>query len=261
MFDANAEQTGIAAAVRVSDLGIGFKDLATRAVEPRGHLRRPGPRRRAGSGGMRNAGFNGEGVAAIYRFEMARACRTLRQSLVTPVITTSLYFVVFGAAIGSRMTEVDGVDYGSLHRAGTDPAVVIHASIFNASFGIYFPKFTGTIYEFLSAPISYPGDRPRLCRRGRNKSIVLGLVILVTATLSCRSNQHPFWMIAFLVLDGRYLQLVRLHHRHLGQDFRATAVHPDADHHAADLPGGAFYSIDMLPPAGARSPCSTRWSI
>ena len=103
---------------------------------------------------MRNAGFNGEGVLAIYRFEMARALRTLWQSLVTPVITTALYFVVFGAAIGGRMTDMDGISFGAFIVPGLTLLSVFMQSIFNASFGIYFPKFTGTIYELLSAPIS-----------------------------------------------------------------------------------------------------------
>src|SRR5918999_3120378 len=145
--------------------------------------------------------FNRYGVWAIYRFEMARALRTLWQSLVTPVITTSLYFIVFGAAIGSRMTEIDGVAYGAFIVPGLIMLSLFTQSIFNASFGIFFPKFTGTIYELLSAPISPFETVVGYVGAAATKSIVLGLVILGTAAFFVPIEiLHPGWMAAFLVL-------------------------------------------------------------
>ena len=147
------------------------------------------------------AKFNRHGVWAIYRFEMARAMRTVWQSLVTPVITTSLYFVVFGSAIGSRMVEVDGVPYGAFIVPGLIMLSLFTESIFNASFGIYFPKFTGTIYELLSAPVSYLEIVLAYVGAAATKSVVLGLIILATATFFVPLEiLHPGWMIAFLVL-------------------------------------------------------------
>src|SRR4029077_11878844 len=170
-------------------------------VEPRGHFRRPGPRWRERRGSMKNAGFNGEGVAAISRFEMARAGRTLWQSLVTPVITTALYFVVFGAAIGGRMTAVDGVVYGAFIVPGLMMLSLLTESISNASFGIYLPKFTGTIYELLSAPVSYMEIVLAQVGAAATKSIILGLIILATASFFVPLKiMHPEWMVAFLVL-------------------------------------------------------------
>src|SRR5690606_17667722 len=140
--------------------------------------------------------FNGYGVWAIYRFEMARSLRTLWQSLVTPVITTSLYFVVFGAAIGSAMTEVDGVPYGAFIVPGLIMLSLFTQSIFNASFGIYFPKFTGTIYELLSAPVSYVEILLAYVGAAASKSIILGVIILGTAALFVPLQiLHPVWMI------------------------------------------------------------------
>src|SRR6478672_2814527 len=147
--------------------------------------------------------FNHHGVWSIYRFEMARAFRTPLQSFLTPVITTSLYFVVFGAAIGSRMTEVAGVPYGSFIVPGLVMLAIFTESLNNASFGIYLPKFTGTIYELLSAPVSgleavlaYVGAAP-------SKSVVLGIVILITANLFVPVRvEHPVWMVAFLLLTA-----------------------------------------------------------
>src|SRR6201988_511997 len=142
--------------------------------------------------------FNRYGVWAIYKFEMARALRTLWQSLVTPVITTSLYFVVFGAAIGSRMTEVNGVAYGAFIVPGLIMLSLFTESISNASFGIYFPKFTGTIYELLSPPISYLEIVIAYVGAAATKSIVLGLLILTTASFFVPLHiLHPFAMVAF----------------------------------------------------------------
>ena len=145
--------------------------------------------------------FNGYGVWAIYRFEMARALRTVWQSLVTPVITTSLYFVVFGSAIGSRMTEIDGVAYGAFIVPGLIMLSLFTQSIFNASFGIYFPKFTGTIYELLSAPVSPFEIVLAYVGAAATKSAVLGLIILATAALFVPLRiLHPLEMLAFLIL-------------------------------------------------------------
>ncbi|MFL6830506.1 MAG: ABC transporter permease, partial [Sphingomicrobium sp.] len=145
--------------------------------------------------------MNWNGIAAIYKFEMARWGRTLWQSLITPVITTALYFVVFGAALGSRMTEMGGVSYGSFIVPGLTLLSVFMQSIFNASFGIYFPKFVGTIYELLSAPISSLETVIAYVGAAVSKSLVLALVTLVTATLFVEVRlDHPLLMLLFLVL-------------------------------------------------------------
>jgi len=152
--------------------------------------------------------FNRHGVWAIYKFEMARALRTLLQSVVTPVITTSLYFVVFGAAIGSRVREVDGVAYGAFIVPGLIMLSLFTQSISNASFGIYFPKFTGTIYELLSAPVSYAETVLAYVGAAATKSVLLGLIILTTASGFVPIQiRHPFWMIAFLVLTAASFSL------------------------------------------------------
>ena len=157
---------------------------------------------------MRVPAFNGYGVWSIYRFEMARFLRTLLQSVVTPVITTSLYFVVFGSAIGSRMAEVDGVTYGAFIVPGLIMLSLFTASISNASFGIYFPKFTGTIYELLSAPISFVEMIIGYVGAAATKSIILGLVILATASAFVPLQiRHPGWMLAFLFLTATSFSL------------------------------------------------------
>jgi hypothetical protein len=177
------------------------------------------------------------GVWAIYRFEMARALRTLWQSVVTPVITTALYFVVFGSAIGGRMTEVDGVPYGAFIVPGLIMLSLFTQSIFNASFGIYFPKFTGTIYEILSAPVSSMEIVIAYVGAAATKSAVLGLIILATAALFVPLQiLHPVAMFAIPGADLGDLQPVRLHHRRLGQRVRAAADDPDAGGDAPDLP-------------------------
>src|SRR5450631_1168721 len=152
---------------------------------------------------MSDVGFNRTGVWAIYRFEMARFVRTLLQSVVTPVISTSLYFVVFGSAIGSRMSRVGGVSYGAFIVPGLIMLSVLTASISNASFGIYFPKFTGTIYELLSAPISFVEIVITYVGAAASKSILLGLIILATAGLFVPLHiDHPVVMLLFLVLTA-----------------------------------------------------------
>ena len=164
--------------------------------------------------------MNLRAVQAIYLFEMARTWRTLLQSIVSPVVSTSLYFVVFGAAIGSRITEVEGVSYGTFIVPGLVMLSVLTQSIANASFGIYFPKFVGTIYEILSAPISYFEIVIGYVGAAATKSIVLGLIILATAG-AVRAAAHPSSLVDADLpgADGGDLQPVRLHHRHLGRRF------------------------------------------
>ncbi len=147
--------------------------------------------------------FNRHGVWAIYRFEIARSLRTLVQSVVTPVLTTSLYFVVFGAAIGSRLSTAGGVSYGAFIVPGLIMLALFTESLSNASFGIYFPKFTGTIYELLSAPVSYVEIVIAYVGAASTKSVVLGLIIMATASLFVPIRiLHPAWMIAFLVMTA-----------------------------------------------------------
>lgn len=149
------------------------------------------------------SGFNAQGVWAIYRFEMSRAFRTPLQSFLTPVITTSLYFVVFGAAIGRNMSEVGGVPYGAFIVPGLIMLSIFTESISNASFGIYFPKFTGTIYELLSAPVSPFEIVLAYVGAATSKSVLLGFIILATANFFVPVHVlHPGWMIAFLVLTA-----------------------------------------------------------
>ncbi|MGQ0588980.1 MAG: ABC transporter permease [Sphingosinicella sp.] len=191
--------------------------------------------------------FNLYGTWAIYRFEMARALRTLWQSLVTPVITTSLYFIVFGAAIGSRMTEIGGVPYGAFIVPGLIMLSLFTQSIFNASFGIFFPKFTGTIYELLSAPVSPLETVIGYVGAAATKSIVLGLVILLTAAFFVPLQiLHPFWMIAFLVLISVTFCLFGFIIGVWGQNFEQIQFVPMLIVTPLTFLGGAFYSIDML---------------
>lgn len=194
-------------------------------------------------------GFNRHGVWAIYKFEMARALRTLWQSVVTPVISTSLYFVVFGAAIGRRMSEVDGVSYGAFIVPGLIMLSLFTQSIFNASFGIYFPRFTGTIYELLSAPISYLEIVIGYVGAAATKSIVLGLIILITASLFVPLKiLHPGWMIAFLVLTATTFSLFGFIIGLWAKGFEHLQFIPMIILTPLTFLGGAFYSIDMLPP-------------
>jgi len=194
--------------------------------------------------------FNRHGVWAIYRFEMARALRTLLQSVVTPVITTTLYFVVFGAAIGPRMSEVDGVSYGAFIVPGLVMLSLFTQSISNASFGIYFPKFTGTIYEILSAPVSYLEIVIAYVGAAATKSIILGLIILATASLFVPIHVlHPGWMIAFLVLTATTFSLFGFIIGLWAQGFEQLQFIPMLIVTPLTFLGGAFYSINMLPPA------------
>jgi ABC-2 type transport system permease protein len=194
--------------------------------------------------------FNKYAVWAIYKFEMARALRTLWQSVVAPVITTSLYFVVFGAAIGSRMSEVDGVAYGAFIVPGLIMLSLFTQSIFNASFGIYFPKFTGTIYELLSAPVSYLEIVLGYVGAAATKSILLGVIILATAALFVPVRiLHPAWMIAFLLLTATTFSLFGFIIGVWANGFEQLQFIPMLIVTPLTFLGGAFYSIGMLPPA------------
>ena len=193
--------------------------------------------------------FNRHSIWAIYKFEMARAFRTLTQSIVTPVITTSLYFVVFGSAIGSRMTEIDGVPYGAVIVPGLIMLSLFTQSIFNGSFGIYFPKFVGTIYELLSAPVSYLEIVVAYVGAAATKSIILGLLILLTASFFVPIQiLHPWFMIAFLVLIATTFSLFGFILGIWAQGFEQLQMIPMLIITPLTFLGGSFYSIDMLPP-------------
>ena len=199
---------------------------------------------------MNSLTFNGYGVWAIYRFEMARALRTVWQSVVTPVITTALYFVVFGSAIGSRMTEIDGVAYGAFIVPGLIMLSLFTQSIFNASFGIYFPKFTGTIYELLSAPVSPLEIVIAYVGAAATKSAVLGLIILATAALFVPLNiLHPVEMLAFLILISTTFSLFGFIIGIWANGFEQLQMIPMLVVTPLTFLGGSFYSIDMLPEA------------
>jgi ABC-2 type transport system permease protein len=198
---------------------------------------------------MSSLTFNGYGVWAIYRFEMARALRTVWQSIVTPVITTALYFVVFGSAIGSRMTEIDGVPYGAFIVPGLIMLSLFTQSIFNASFGIYFPKFTGTIYEILSAPVSPLEIVIAYVGAAATKSAVLGLIILATAALFVPLKiLHPIEMLAFLILISTTFSLFGFIIGIWANGFEQLQMIPMLVVTPLTFLGGSFYSIDMLPP-------------
>jgi ABC-2 type transport system permease protein len=193
--------------------------------------------------------MNWRAVAAIYRFEMARTGRTLWQSIVSPVISTSLYFVVFGAAIGSRITEIDGVSYGAFIVPGLIMLTLLTQSVMNASFGIYFPRFTGTIYELLSAPVSFYEALIGYVGAAATKSIVLGLLILATAFFFVPIHiEHPFWMIAFLLLTAITFSLLGLIIGIWADGFEQLQVVPLLVITPLTFLGGSFYSLSVLPP-------------
>ena len=193
-------------------------------------------------------GFNHHGVWAIYRFEMARALRTIWQSLVTPVITTALYFVVFGGAIGSRMQELDGVAYGSFIVPGLIMMNLLQLSISNASIGIYFPKFTGTVYELLSAPVSAMEMVIGYVGAAATKSIAIGLVILFTAMAFVEVPiAHPFVMLAMLVLTAVTFSLLGFIIGIWAKGFEQLSFVPALIVTPLTFLGGAFYTINMLP--------------
>jgi ABC-2 type transport system permease protein len=192
--------------------------------------------------------MNWNGMGAIYRFEMARAGRTLWQSLVTPVITTALYFVVFGAAIGRHMADMEGVSFGSFIVPGLTLLSVFMQSIFNASFGIYFPKFVGTIYELLSAPISSLETVVAYVGAAVTKSMVLALVTLATATLFVEVRlDHPLLMLLFLVLICTAFCLMGFVIGIWAGNFEQLQIIPMLVVTPLTFLGGAFYSIDALP--------------
>jgi ABC-2 type transport system permease protein len=193
--------------------------------------------------------MNFRAVQAIYLFEMSRTGRTLLQSIVSPVISTSLYFVVFGAAIGSRITEIDGVSYGAFIVPGLIMMMLLTQSVANASFGIYFPKFTGTIYELLSAPVSYVEILLGYVGAAATKSIVLGLIILATAGLFVPLRlDHPVWMLAFLVLTAVTFSLLGFIIGIWADGFEKLQVVPLLVITPLSFLGGSFYSIKVLPP-------------
>jgi ABC-2 type transport system permease protein len=193
--------------------------------------------------------MNLHAVRAIYGFEMARTRRTLMQSVISPVVSTSLYFVVFGAAIGSRIQSVGGVSYGAFIVPGLIMLSLLTQSVSNASFGIYFPRFSGTIYELLSAPVSPMETVLGYVGAAATKSIVLGLIILATATLFVPLQVlHPFWMLLFLVLTALTFSLVGFIIGLWADGFEKLQVVPLLIITPLTFLGGSFYSIDMLPP-------------
>jgi ABC-2 type transport system permease protein len=195
------------------------------------------------------AAFNRQGVWAIYRFEMARFTRTIVQSIVTPVITTTLYFVVFGGAIGSRMSRVGSVPYGAFIVPGLIMLSLFTTSISNASFGIYFPKFTGTIYELLSAPISFFEMIVGYVGAAVTKSIVLALIILGTAAAFVPVRiEHPLVMASFLLLTASAFSLFGFVIGLWAKGFEQLQLIPALVVTPLTFLGGAFYSIDMLSP-------------
>lgn len=188
-------------------------------------------------------------IRAIYQFEMARAWRTLMQSIASPVISTSLYFVVFGAAIGERMVQVEGVSYGAFIVPGLLMLTLMTQSISNASFGIYMPKFTGTIYEMLSAPISYVEIVIGYVGAAASKSVVLGILILVTARFFVSYEiAHPVWMVAFLLLSAIAFSLFGFIIGVWADGFEKLQIIPLMIVTPLAFLGGTFYSISMLPP-------------
>jgi ABC-2 type transport system permease protein len=193
--------------------------------------------------------MNWRAAWAIYTFEMARTGRTLLQSIVSPVISTSLYFVVFGAAIGSRITEIEGVAYGSFIVPGLIMLMLLTQSTSNASFGIYFPKFVGTIYELLSAPVSALEIVLGYVGAAASKSIILGLIILATSFLFVPLQiAHPFWMITFLVLTAVTFSLLGFIIGIWADGFEQLQFIPLLIITPLTFLGGTFYSISVLPP-------------
>ena len=193
--------------------------------------------------------LNLHAIRAIYKFEMARTWRTLLQSIVSPVISTSLYFVVFGAAIGSRITAIDGVSYGAFIVPGLIMLSLLTQSISNASFGIFFPKFTGTIYELLSAPVSYVEIVISYVGAAATKSLILGLIILATAGLFVPLEiAHPLWMLVFLLLTAVTFCLFGFILGVWADGFEKLQLVPFLIITPLIFLGGSFYSVEMLPP-------------
>ena len=194
--------------------------------------------------------MNLQGIRAIYMFEMARTGRTLLQSIVAPVITTALYFVVFGAAIGSRIAQIEGIAYGAFIVPGLVMLMLLTQSVSNASFGIYFPRFTGSIYEILSAPVSYLEIVIGYVGAAATKSIVLGLIILATAAFFVPLRiEHPLWMLFFLVLTAVTFSLLGFIIGVWADGFEQLQFVPLLVITPLTFLGGTFYSINVLPPA------------
>ncbi len=193
--------------------------------------------------------MNVHAVKAIYLFEMDRTRRTLFQSIVSPVIATSLYFIVFGSAIGSRITEIEGVSYGSFIVPGLIMLSLMTQSVSNASFGIFFPKFTGTIYELLSAPVSYFEIVLGYVGAAATKSMILGLIILATAGFFVPLHiAHPGWMLLFLVLTSVTFSLFGFIIGIWADNFEKIQIIPLLVVTPMVFLGGSFYSVNMLPP-------------
>ena len=193
--------------------------------------------------------MNLHAIRAIYRFEMARTFRTITQSIASPVLSTSLYFIVFGTAIGSRMGEIEGVSYGAFIIPGLIMLSLLNESISNASFGIYMPKWAGTIFELLSAPVSFVEVVIGYVGAAATKSVMLGVLILVTARLFVPYDiAHPVWMLAFLVLTAVTFSLFGFIIGLWADDFQKLQVIPLMVVTPLTFLGGAFYSIQMLPP-------------
>ena len=193
--------------------------------------------------------MNIHGIRAIYRFEMARAFRTVGQSIIAPVLSTSLYFIVFGTAIGSRMGDIDGVSYGAFIIPGLIMLSLLSESISNASFGIYMPKWSGTIYELLSAPVSWIEVLVGYVGAAATKSVMLGLLILLTARFFVPYQvAHPFWMLGFLLLTAVTFSLFGFIIGLWADNFQKLQIIPILVVTPLTFLGGAFYSITMLPP-------------
>ena len=197
--------------------------------------------------------MNVHAIRAIYHFEMARTFRTLMQSIASPVLSTALYFVVFGAAIGARMGSVDGVSYGAFIVPGLIMLSILSESVSNASFGIYLPKWSGTIFELLSAPVSYIEVLIGYVGAAATKSVMLGVLILVTARLCVPYHvAHPAWMVTFLVLTAVSFSLFGFIIGLCAESFEQLQVVPLMILTPLTFLGGAFYSISMLPPLWQR---------
>jgi len=192
--------------------------------------------------------MNTHAIRAIYRFEMARTFRTMLESILSPVLSTSLYFIVFGAAIGARMGDLGGVSYGAFIIPGLVMLALLNESISNASFGIYLPKWSGTIFELLSAPVSYFEAVIGYVGAAATKSLMLGVLILITARFFLSYEiQHPFWMLCFLVLTAVTFSLFGFIIGIWADSFQRLQVIPLLIVTPLTFLGGAFYSIDMLP--------------
>ncbi len=193
--------------------------------------------------------MNTHAILAIYQFEMARTWRTITQSIISPVLSTALYFVVFGSAIGSRIAQVDGVSYGAFIVPGLIMLSVLTQSISNASFGIYFPKFSGTIYELLSAPVSHVEIVLSYVGAAATKSVAIGLIILATAAMFVPIHiEHPLWMLLFLVLTAVTFSLFGFIIGIWADGFEKLQLIPMLIVMPLTFLGGPFYSIKMLPP-------------